>query len=184
MSPLFPRSPHRPAARLRGPARLLRGRAPVARGRAGLWVLARGLPVMCHQFRRERAPVFFATPRRGPRTRPKKAAAHDTIIALRKQNYSVYEISAALKEGQLPLSPTAVREVLKAEGFAALPRRWTRNGPPASSRRLSPWPMCAHSPWPPAGSPRAAGACSCSSRTSFAGASPSWPGPRACPVRR
>ena len=31
----------------------------------------------------------------------------------------MYEISAALKERQLALSPTAVREVLKAEGFAA-----------------------------------------------------------------
>ncbi|MCB9913348.1 MAG: hypothetical protein H6827_10150 [Planctomycetes bacterium] len=41
----------------------------------------------------------------------------------RKQNHSVYEISHQLKEQGLSLSPTAVREVLKAEGFAALPRR-------------------------------------------------------------
>lgn len=54
--------------------------------------------VMCHQFRRERAPVFFVTPHRGPRAQPKKSAARDTIIALRKRNYSVYEISDALKE--------------------------------------------------------------------------------------
>ena len=79
--------------------------------------------VMCHQFRRERAPVFFVTPHRGPRAQPKKSAARDTIIALRKRNYSVYEISEALKERHLGLSPTAVREVLKGEGFAPLPRR-------------------------------------------------------------
>src|SRR5213593_4158390 len=79
--------------------------------------------VLCHHFRREAAPVFFASPRRGPGTQPKKSAARASIIALRKQNYSIYEISEALKERQLPLSPTAVREVLKAEGFAALPRR-------------------------------------------------------------
>ena len=79
--------------------------------------------VMCHQFRRERAPVFFVTPQRGPRTQPKKSAARATIIALRKQNYSVYDISEALKDRQLPLSPTAVGEVLKREGFAPLPRR-------------------------------------------------------------
>src|SRR6266436_1758325 len=85
--------------------------------------------VMCHQFRRERAPVFFVTPRRGPRTQPKKSAARDTIIALRKRNYSVYEISEALKERHLALSPTAVREVLKAEGFAALPRRLDEERP-------------------------------------------------------
>jgi hypothetical protein len=35
----------------------------------------------------------------------------------------VYDISEALQEQQLALSPTAVREVLKAEGFAPLPRR-------------------------------------------------------------
>ena len=79
--------------------------------------------VLCHHFRRQAAPVFFAAPRPGPRVQPQKAAARETIIALRKRNYSIYEISEALKERQLRLSPTAVREVLKAEGFAPLPRR-------------------------------------------------------------
>jgi transposase len=85
--------------------------------------------VMCHHFRREAAPVFFVSPRPGPRAQPKKSAAQETIIALRKRNYSIYEISEALKERQLPLSPTAVREVLKAEGFAALPRRLDEERP-------------------------------------------------------
>jgi len=79
--------------------------------------------VLCHHFRREADPTFFVTPRRGPRAQPKKAAARDLIVDLRKRNYSVYEISESLKDQQRPLSPTAVREVLKAEGFAALPRR-------------------------------------------------------------
>ena len=79
--------------------------------------------VLCHHFRRETDPTFFVTPRRGPHSQPKKSAARDLIVALRKANHSVYEISAYLKEQQRPLSPTAVREVLKAEGFAALPRR-------------------------------------------------------------
>jgi hypothetical protein len=79
--------------------------------------------VLCHHFRRDPDPVFFVTPRRGPRSQPKKSAARDLIVQLRKRNYSVYEISESLKEQQRPLSPTAVREVLKAEGFAALPRR-------------------------------------------------------------
>lgn len=79
--------------------------------------------VFCHQFRRDLDPAFFATPQHGPRTQPKKSAARDVIIELRKQNHSVYEISETLKERHLALSPTAVREVLKAEGFAPLPRR-------------------------------------------------------------
>jgi hypothetical protein len=85
--------------------------------------------VFCHQFRRDPEPVFFATPPRGPRTQPKKSAARDVIVELRKQNHSVYEISEALKERQLALSPTAVREVLKAEGFAPLPRRLDEERP-------------------------------------------------------
>ena len=79
--------------------------------------------VLCHAFRREPAPTFFVIPRRGPRAQPKKAAARTLIVALRKQNHSIYEISEALTERQVALSPTAVREVLKAEGFAPLPRR-------------------------------------------------------------
>lgn len=85
--------------------------------------------VLCHHFRRDPDPVFFVTPRRGPRSQPKKSAARDLIVQLRKRNYSVYEISESLKEQKRPLSPTAVREVLKAEGFAALPRRLDQERP-------------------------------------------------------
>jgi hypothetical protein len=79
--------------------------------------------VLCHHFRRDPAPAFFLSPRRGPQSQPKKSAARDWIVRLRKQNHSVYEISHQLKEQGCPLSPTAVREVLKTEGFAPLPRR-------------------------------------------------------------
>jgi transposase len=79
--------------------------------------------VLCHHFRRDTDPVFFLSPRPGPRDQPKKSAARDLIVELRKRNYSVYEISESLKERNLSLSPTAVREVLKVEGFAPLPRR-------------------------------------------------------------
>jgi len=85
--------------------------------------------VLCHHFRRELNPVFFVASRRGPRSQPKKSAARNIIIELRKRNYSVYEISEALKEHNKPLSPTAVREVLKAEGFASLPRRLDEERP-------------------------------------------------------
>ncbi|MEK7757040.1 MAG: hypothetical protein AAB385_07495 [Planctomycetota bacterium] len=85
--------------------------------------------VLCHQFRRNEAPEFFVTAAHGPRTQPKKTQALDVVLALRKQNHSVYEISAALKEQGMPLSPTAVREVLRAEGFAPLPRRLDEERP-------------------------------------------------------
>ena len=85
--------------------------------------------VLCHAFRRDPNPQFFVSLTPGPREQPKKSKAHDLLIALRKQNHSVYEIAAALKARAIPLSPTAVREVLRAEGFAPLPRRLDEERP-------------------------------------------------------
>ena len=79
--------------------------------------------VLCHAFRRGELPEFFATALRGPREQAKKSRAHEQIVALRKRNYSIYEISQTLKEQGTPLGTTAVREVLALEGFAPLPRR-------------------------------------------------------------
>ncbi len=79
--------------------------------------------VLCHAFCHTPQPTFFLTSRPGPRFQPKKSAARELILTLRKQNLSIYEISEALKAQNLPLSSTAVSEVLRAEGFAPLPRR-------------------------------------------------------------
>ena len=92
--------------------------------------------VLCHQFRRGGVPQFFAAPRPGPRSQPKKSAARELAISLRKQNHSVYEISDALKVKGLPLSSTAVREVLREEGFARLPRRRDEERPSAPRRTV------------------------------------------------
>ena len=85
--------------------------------------------VLCHAFRRGDLPEFFAATRPGRHDQPKKSRAHDQIVALRKRNYSVYEISQTLKEQGMALSATAVREVLAAEGFAPLPRRLDEERP-------------------------------------------------------
>src|SRR5512139_1940993 len=79
------------------------------------------LRVLCHHFRRDPNPQFFVRSSPGPRIQPKKSAARALIEKWRKQNYSVYEISEMLKEQHIPLSPTAVREVLREMGFAPLP---------------------------------------------------------------
>jgi hypothetical protein len=42
---------------------------------------------------------------------------------MRKRNVSIYDIADALRERLIELSPTAVAEVLREEGFAKLPRR-------------------------------------------------------------
>ena len=85
--------------------------------------------VLCHAFRRDPDPQFFVSPTPGPREQPKKSKARDLVISLRKQNHSVYEIAEVLTERAMPLSPTAVRELLRAEGFAPLPRRLDEERP-------------------------------------------------------
>jgi hypothetical protein len=78
--------------------------------------------VLCCQFRRQPFD-FFRHRKPGPKTQPKTNAARPLIIALRKQNHSVYDIERALKTKGTPLSDTAIWEVLRQEGFGRLPRR-------------------------------------------------------------
>ena len=59
--------------------------------------------VLCHAFRRDELPPFFATARPGPRAQPRKSRAQEQIVTLRKRNYPIYEISQALKDQGLPL---------------------------------------------------------------------------------
>jgi hypothetical protein len=79
--------------------------------------------VLCHEFRHNPEPQFFVSLKRGPQNQPKKGSARVRIVDMRKKNYSVYDISESLKSDGIRLSPTAVREVLREEGFAPLPRR-------------------------------------------------------------
>jgi hypothetical protein len=79
--------------------------------------------VLCHHFRHEPERVFFVEPLHGPQKQPKKSRARRLIVQMRKRNLSVYDIADALRERHLELSPTAVAEVLREEGFAKLPRR-------------------------------------------------------------
>jgi len=103
-------------------AYFLEGRASAAVARDYGYTVG-SFRVLCHQFRRDKNPEFFVSPRHGPQQQPKKSAARDRVVELRKRNLSVYEISETLKQEDLTLSPTAVRELLRAEGFAPLPRR-------------------------------------------------------------
>ena len=79
--------------------------------------------VLTHQFRQNPKRPFFLPPQKGPQTSPKADRARDTVIALRKQNLSIYDISRVLSESQHRLSPVAVSLILKEEGVARLPRR-------------------------------------------------------------
>ena len=79
--------------------------------------------VLCHQFRQDPRRPFFLSPQKGPRSAPKKDRLREAVIAMRKQNLSVYDISQALQRSGQQLSPAAISLLLKEEGFARLPRR-------------------------------------------------------------
>ena len=79
--------------------------------------------VLCHAFRKQPDRCFFVTPSKGPTSAPKSTAARQQVIAWRKQNSSVYDIARALAAAGTPLSAAAVAKILRAEGFAKLPRR-------------------------------------------------------------
>src|SRR3954468_5040071 len=79
--------------------------------------------VLVHQFRNQLKRDFFAATARGGRPPGKLGRPRDRVVALRKQNLSVHDISRALARDGESLSPAAVAAILKREGFAKLPRR-------------------------------------------------------------
>jgi hypothetical protein len=99
---------------------------------------------LVHQFRQNPQRQFFTESSRPGVKRDD--AVRRQIIPLRKQNLSIYDISAALKKEDIQRSAVAVAKVLEQEGFAKLPRRADEERPPgvrplqadqADVRRLS-----------------------------------------------
>ena len=88
--------------------------------------------VLVHQFRQNPQRDFFLTSPKGPQTAPKTDPLRDRVIALRKQNLSIYDISRNLAHQGHTLSAVAVAQILKDEGFARLPRRADDERPPGS----------------------------------------------------
>jgi hypothetical protein len=87
---------------------------------------------LIHQFRENPVRPFFLTPAKGPHAPPKRTQLRAQVIALRKQNLSIYDISRSLHQAGQALSPAAIALILQEEGFAKLPRRADEERPPAS----------------------------------------------------
>lgn len=85
--------------------------------------------VLCHDLRQHPDREFFLPARRGAAPTPARDRVRDAIVALRKQNLSIYDISRALAEQGDKRSPAAVALLLKAEGFERLPRRRDEDRP-------------------------------------------------------
>ena len=97
--------------------------APSAEAARRFGYTAGSFRVLCHKFRQGALGTFFQDLPRGPQVQAKKDPARPLIIALRKQNLSIYDIQDTLSQQGHALSLTAIHEVLRAEGFARLPRR-------------------------------------------------------------
>jgi hypothetical protein len=79
--------------------------------------------VLCHEFRQNLDRQFFLSTEKGPKTAPKKDAAREQVITLRKQNFSVYDIARLLNEEGKSLSIPSITAILQQEGFTRLPHR-------------------------------------------------------------
>ena len=79
--------------------------------------------VLVHEFRSQPERGFFIPTARQRRSPNKQERLRDLVVALRKQNLSVHDISRVLVRDGESLSPAAVATILKEEGFAKLPRR-------------------------------------------------------------
>src|SRR5262249_50494336 len=108
---------------VRGVARVLRRAPTVRRGRVRLRLHPRLVPCAVppappppHACVLRRAVAWTAAAAEEVRVRR-------LIVQMRKRNLSVYDIADALRARHMELSPTAVAEVLREEGFAKLPRR-------------------------------------------------------------
>jgi transposase len=79
--------------------------------------------VLCSEFRQNLDRSFFTPSVLGPKKAPKKDSVREKVIAMRKQNLSVYDIAHFLSEQGENLSIPSINQILQQEGFARLPRR-------------------------------------------------------------
>ena len=68
-------------------------------------------------------PSFFVEHQPGPKPKAVEMSVTEMIIALRKQNYSIQDIRAALDAKGQHVNLMQIDQVLKDDGFARLPRR-------------------------------------------------------------
>lgn len=66
---------------------------------------------------------FFQEIKPGPKKRQTEDSTIERVSSLRKQNYSIADIRACLQADNISLSLETIDNILKAEGFAPLPKR-------------------------------------------------------------
>jgi transposase len=73
------------------------------------------------EYRQADVGELFQASRPGPKRQPKKDAARERVIGLRRQRHGIEEIVAELARAGTPLSRTAVWEILAEEGLSRMP---------------------------------------------------------------
>jgi len=73
------------------------------------------------EYRQADVGELFQVSRPGPKRQPKKDAARERVLELRRQRHGIEEIVAELARAQTPLSRTAVWEILREEGLSRMP---------------------------------------------------------------
>jgi transposase len=89
------------------------------------------------QYRRADLAGLFAQSRPGPKRQPKKDAARERVIELRRQRHGLEEIVAELERAGTPLSRTAVWEILGEAGLSRMPKPAGAPKPAPAPQRLT-----------------------------------------------
>lgn len=88
---------------------------------------------LVRDYRKGRLGELFVAPRPGPKHQPKKDAARQRALELRRQRHGIEEIVDVLGREGTPLSRTAVWEILREEGLSRMPA-------PVAALELGPGP--------------------------------------------
>jgi transposase len=86
------------------------------------------------QYRQADVGELFQTSRPGPKRQPKKDAARQRVIELRRARHGIEEIVSELERTGTPLSRTAVWEILREEGLSRMPKPRQPKQEPAPER--------------------------------------------------
>jgi transposase len=89
------------------------------------------------QYRQADLAGLFAQTRPGPKRQPKKDAARERVISLRRERHGLDEIVAELARAGTPLSRTAVWEILGEAGLARMPKPARQPEPPPAPEQLT-----------------------------------------------
>jgi transposase/IS4 transposase len=86
------------------------------------------------QYRQADVGELFQVSRPGPKRQPKKDAARERVIELRRTRHGIEEIVSEVERAGTPLSRTAVWEILREEGLSRMPQLRQDKPEPAPER--------------------------------------------------